>query len=329
MNHRPERIARISQLGLVVGALAIASAGGAQAPEELFRQQKYDDARAVFQAQLAKHRNDANALYYMGRIAIAQGKTSEATDWFEKAVKVNDTSALYHLWLGNAVGEQAQNASKLKQPFLARKVKSEFERAVQLDPKMVEARLGLVDFYSVAPGVMGGSMDKAKEQAAEIAKLNKLQGHRARARIANRQKDFATVEKEYRAAIAEFPDSAHGYGWLAGFLRSQSPPRYEEAFAVYEQQMKARPDDPAPHANYGITAAMSGLQLERGEREIRYWLERKPESTPLTLVSGVRFRLGQLYEKMSRVEQAKQEYNEALKLNPKNEDARKALAALK
>ena len=309
--------------------LAVPSLVAAQTPEELFRQQKYDEARAAFQAQLARNRNDANALYFMGRIAHAESKTSEASDWYEKALKVNDTSALYHLWLGNAVGDQAQRASKLKQPFLARKVKSEFERAVQLDPTMVDARLGLVDFYSVAPGVMGGSMDKAKEQATEIAKLNKLQGHRAIARIANRQKEFATVEKEYRAAIAEFPDSAQGYGWLAGFLRGQTPPRFEEAMAVYDQMMKARPNDPAPHANYGITAAMSGLHLERGEREIRYFLEHRPDATSPVVLSGVHFRLGQIYEKTTRPELAKAAYDEALKHNPKNEDAKKARATLK
>jgi tetratricopeptide (TPR) repeat protein len=309
--------------------IALPSLLAAQAPEELFRQQKYDDARAAFQAQLTRNKGDGNALFYMGRIAMAQEKWSDATDWFEKAVKANDTSAAYHYWLGASVGEQATRASKLKQPFMARRIKSEFERAVQLDRTMVEPRMGLMDFYSMAPGVMGGSMDKAREQAAEVAKLNKLQGHRAAARLANRQKDVATVEREYRAVIAEFPDSVHGYNWLAGFLRSQSPPRNEEALGVYDQMMKARPNDAAPHANFGIVSAISGLQLDRGERELKYWFEHRPQNTTTMLLSGVRFRLGQIYEKTARSELAKAEYNEALKLNPKNEDARKALAALK
>ena len=93
--------------------------------------------------------------------------------------------------------------------------------------------------------------------------------------------------------------------------------------------IKARPNDPAPHANYGVTAAMSGLQLERGERELKYFLDRRPETTPSVLLSGLHFRLGQIYQKTTRPDQAKAAYNEALKLNPKNEDARKALAALK
>jgi tetratricopeptide (TPR) repeat protein len=309
--------------------VAVPALVAAQTPDELFRQQKYDEARAAFQAQLAKNKGDPNALFYMGRISMQQEKWSDAEDWFEKAVKSNDTSATYHYWLGASVGEQATRASKLKQPFMARRIKNEFERAVHLDSRMVNPRMGLLDFYSMAPGVMGGSMDKAKEQAAEIAKLDKLQGHRAAARLANRQKDAATVEREYRAVIAEFPDSAQGYNWLVAFLRSQSPPRNEEALDVYDQMMKARPNDPAPHANYGIVSAITGLHVERGERELKYWFEHHPPNTSTVLLSGVHFRLAQIYEKTSRPELAKTGYNEALKLNPKNEDARKALAALK
>ena len=302
---------------------------GAQAPEDLFRQQKYDEARAAFQAQLSRNRTDANALFYLGRIAMAQEKWSDATDWFEKAVKVNDTSATYHYWLGASVGEQAQRASKLKQPFMARRIKNEFERAVQLDGRMIDPRMGLVDFYSMAPGVMGGSMEKAREQAAEIAKMDRLMGHRAMARIANRQKDNAALEREYRAAIADSPDSAWGYSALGSFLRNQNPPRYDEAFEVYEQLMKRRPDDPAPHANWGVTAAMSGKHLERGEREIKYWLERHPPTTSPQTLSSVRFQLAKIYEKTARPELAKSEYDEAIRLNPQNNDAKRARAALK
>src|SRR3712207_5980227 len=143
----------------------------------------------------------------MGRIAIAEGRTGDAVDWFEKAVKANDSSSEYHLWLANALGTEAQRASKLRQPFLARRVKSEFERAVQLDPRSVAARRGLMDFYLIAPGVMGGSKEKAREQAAEIAKLSPLQGRFAMAAIAQREKDVKAVEREFVAAVAENPDS--------------------------------------------------------------------------------------------------------------------------
>jgi tetratricopeptide (TPR) repeat protein len=307
--------------------LAIPSLLAAQTPEQLFQARRFDEARAAFQALLAQNRNDANALFYMGRIAYAQDKDSEAANWFEKAVKQDDQSAVYHLWLGRALGDLAQNANKLKQPFLARRVRNEFERAVQLDPRMPEPREGLVDFYSIAPGVMGGSMDKAKEQAAELVKLNPMRGHLASARLAERQKDSTTAEREYKAAIAAASDSAAAYYTLASWYRRQS--RWDEAFATYEQLMAAKPDEVTAHATWGIVAAISGKNLERGERELKYWLDNPPADAPAASYSNVHFRLGQIYEKTERKELARSEYSEALKANPQNQDAKKALAALR
>lgn len=307
--------------------LAAQTPQGAQTPEELFKARRFDEARAAFQAQLATNTNDARALYYMGRTAYAQDKDSEAVKWFEKALSQNDTSALYHYWLGSALGDVAQSANKLKQPFLARRVKHEFERAVQLDPTMPEPRNGLVDFYSIAPGVMGGSIDKAKEHAAELSKLNPMRGHLALARIAERQKDSVTADNEYKAAVAASPDSAQGYYSLGSWYRRQS--KWDEAFATYDRLMAVKPDEKIIHATYGSVAAISGKNLERGERELKFFQANPPDDvTPQTL-STVHLRLGQIYEKTDRKEFARSEYSEAVRANPQNKDARKALDALK
>lgn len=298
-----------------------------QSPEQLFQERRYDEARAAFLAQLARNRGDANAMYHLGRIAVAQQKTGEAIDWFEKAVDRDDRNALYHFWLASAVGDEAQRASKLRQPFLARRVKREFERAVELDPTMLDARFGLLDFYSVAPGMMGGSMDKAREQASEIAKLNGMRGHLAKARLALRQKDDAGAIKEYEAAIALAPDSTPAYYGLASLHRSRS--RWSDAMSVYDRLIKARPDETVAHALWGIVSAIGGLQMDRGERELRFFLANAPKETPAQSYSNVHYRLGQILEKTGRKESARSEYLEAVKRNPKNEDAKKALDGLK
>ena len=307
--------------------LLAASSIAGQAPDQLFRERRFAEARAASNAQLAANKNDASALYWLGRIADAEGKNGEAIEWYEKAVKREDGSALYHYWLGSALGEEAQAASKLRQPFLARRLKAEFERAVALDPKMIDSRQGLVDFYSMAPGFMGGSMDKAREQAAEITKLSAMRGHFAAARLADRQRDNAGVEREYVAAIAAAPDSAQAYFSLAAFYRRLS--RWDDAFAAYEQLMKAKPDEVVAHLGWGAVSAQSGKSYERGERELRYFLANASPSVGNLNLAGAHFRLGQILEKTARKDQAKAEYAEALKINPQHADAKKALEGLK
>jgi tetratricopeptide (TPR) repeat protein len=312
--------------------LAISFGLGAQAPlpptspEQLIDARRFDEAKAAIQTMLAKDKNDPSALFYMGRLEYAQGHSGQAVDWFEKAVKRNESNSLYHTWLGNALGDEAQKASKLRQPFLARRVKSEYERAVALDPKSIDAREGLVDFYSIAPGFMGGSMDKAREQANEIVKLDPIRGNFRLARVAERSKDLPAAEVAYKSVITAAPDSAIGYYGLASFYRNQS--RWDEAFATYDQLMKLKPDEMPVHLTWAGTAAQSGLQLERGEREVKLYLEQAKDA-PLANMSNAHWRLGQIYEKTSRRELAKAEYTEALKLNPQNQNAKKSLDALK
>ena len=295
--------------------------------EQLYRERKYEEARTMLRAQLAKNKNDHLAMYWMGRVAEDEEKFGEAVDWMEKAVKLNDTSALYHAWLGNSLGGEAGKANKLRQPFLARRLKSEFERAVALDPKMLEPRLGLIEFYTQAPGVMGGSVEKAKEQAAEIKKMAPLRGYFADARIAQRQKDVPAEEKAWKGAVAEAPDSVTAFYNLGAFYRRQQ--RWDDAFAAYDSLMKRHPEEIPVHASYGVVASMSGKNVERGEAEMKKYLAHPPANVNPQTLSFVRYHLGQIYEKTSRKEPARAEYSEALKLNKDNADAKKALGNLK
>lgn len=300
---------------------------GSPAAERLFEARKFDEARAAFQVRLANNPRDAQAMAYLGRIAQAQQKRSEAIGWLEKAVKQDDGNAMYHFWLGSALGDEARQASKLRQPFLARRVKSEFERAVALDSTLLQPRFGLVDFYTMAPGIMGGSVEKAREQATAIARLNPMQGHLAHARIAMREKNDSAAIREYEAAIAAAPDSTPAYYGLSTFYRDRS--RWADAMNVMERLIKARPDDAVPHAVWGIISAISGIEMERGERELKHYLANAvPETTPQSF-ANVHFRLGQIYEKTGRRDAARGEYEKALTFNPELADARKALTALK
>jgi tetratricopeptide (TPR) repeat protein len=299
-----------------------------QTPEKLYGERKFPEARAAASAQLATNKNDATAMYWMGRCLYDENKIKEAADWFEKAVKADEKKAIYHFWLGNATGDEAEKASKLRQPFLAKKVQHEFERAVELDPALIDARQGLANFYQMAPGFMGGSNAKAKEQIAEIRKLNPYRGHNAAARYAQRDKDLPGVLKAWEGAIAEFPDSTFPYYQYAANLRAQS--KWDESFAAYERILKKFPNETVPHLGWGGVSALSGKQMEKGETELKWFIANTTvEKVGAQNTAGAHFRLGQIYEKTNRKDLAKAEYQETLKMNPQHPEAKKTLDALK
>lgn len=314
-------------VALVTGAFSVGRAQCTPAVQKLLTDQKYDDARAEVQSLVKKNAADDVALQCMGRVYFAMDKSNEAIDWFEKAIKANEKVASHHLWLANSLGDQAGHTNKLKLPFLARRIKSEFDRAAQLDPSSIDARHGLIQFYSQAPGVMGGSMDKAKEQAIEIEKLNAMRGHIEMAALLEREKDLPGAERELTAALGAAPDSNQAYNTLGNFYRRQK--RYADAVTVYERLLKAKPDAQGAHLNIGLILAQSGQSLDRAEHEVKQWLADAPKDAPLQNVGAAHYALGLVYEHQGKTAAAKTEYQAAITINPRNEEAKKALAALK
>jgi tetratricopeptide (TPR) repeat protein len=117
--------------------------------------------------------------FEQGQSELQAGRYPQAAAWLERAIEFDGTSATYYLWLGRTYGYQAQHAQSGEQFFLARKVRKSLEKAVELNPDLVEARVDLLSFYLQAPSLLGGSVEKAKLQAAEIAKRDPAQGKRA------------------------------------------------------------------------------------------------------------------------------------------------------
>ena len=256
-------------------------------------------------------------------------KADAAEKQFERAVAADPKNGTYHLWLGNAVGQQTTTASTVRQPFMARRVKAEFERAVALDPELLDARDGLIQFYLMAPGFMGGSDAKAREQQREIAKRNAFRGHLAAATVAWAGKDTLGTERAMRAAIAAAPDSARTVITLA--QRQAGWGRVPAAFATLDEWLARYPRDIAVRFQIGRLAAGSGQQLERGETLLRDLIaEPEWESTNLRPSrAAVHYRLGMVLEKSGKKPDAKLSYERAVALDPQLKPAKDALAALR
>jgi tetratricopeptide (TPR) repeat protein len=292
----------------------------------LFREGRLDDARAALAPAAAANPPNPTATFYLGRIAIAREDPKEAQRWFEAAVELDDRNSTYHMWLGRACGSQAQRAGKLSQIGLARRTKSEFERAVALDTGNLDARMDLISYYLQAPGMVGGSVEKAREQAAEVRKLDALRGALAHASIAEDQKDFAGAEREHRSAIAGFPDSLSARYALGIFLTRHA--RYDEAFAVFDSILAARPDETNALFHIGRTAAISGQRLDRAEQALEDFLAApRRENSPRP--AAAHWRLGMVYQQQGRKDLAADEYRKSLAVDPGFAEAKKSLAKLK
>lgn len=181
---------------------------------QLFESRRFEEARKFFAPYVAKNSRDADAAYYLGRTLFALGRFEPAANQLEKAVEIRPNSDTL-LWLGRAYGQYAMQASLFKQAGLAKKCKAAWERAVALDPNNLNVREDLIQYYLRAPGFMGGSLEKAREQAVEIKKRDAVRGSLAAATIHLYQKNNAAAEKEVAEAMRNVPaDSPASLGLL-------------------------------------------------------------------------------------------------------------------
>jgi len=152
------------------------------------------------------------------RVRFSLGHWDAAATECAAAVHLDPQSSDYHMWLGRALGEKAGHASFLTAFSLAKQARAEFETAVQLNPHNAPALADLGDFYTQAPSVVGGGIDKARQIAASLQKVDGARAHELLGHIAEDQKDFSAAEREYRQAIAADTHPALRWTTLAGFF---------------------------------------------------------------------------------------------------------------
>jgi tetratricopeptide (TPR) repeat protein len=179
---------------------------------------KADEATSLLNAALKADPQNAEALNLLCRVEYSLQQFDAAAGHCEKAVNLSPKAASYHLWLGRATGERASRANFMSAFSLARKTREEFEEAVKLDPANADALSDLGEFYEEAPGAVGGGMDKAEAIAARLTAVDPSLAHQLRAEMAEKQKDLAGAEKEFKAACA---GSRAAIQWmeLAAFYR--------------------------------------------------------------------------------------------------------------
>jgi tetratricopeptide (TPR) repeat protein len=208
---------------LAASALAFAGPQLEQA-RRLYNKTEFSQSIQLLQSIPAK---DAPVYFLLGQNCYMLTDYKRATDWFEKAAAANPANGEYALWLARAYGRRAETSNPLTAPGHASKAHRYFEKAVELDPKNLDALADLFDYYLDAPGFLGGGADKAQALVARIAAINPAEGYAAQAKLAEKHNEYGTAEMELRRAAAAAPRQIGKLIELARLLTRQG--RYQDA----------------------------------------------------------------------------------------------------
>ncbi|MCI0356686.1 MAG: tetratricopeptide repeat protein [Acidobacteria bacterium] len=310
---------RFAVLLVLLVALPAAAADPAR---DLLCAGRIDDAIAALQTRIQASPQDAEAHHLLSRAYLLVEKWEAAVEAAEKAAAFQPKNSDYHMWLGRAYGNKAEHCNPFCAAGLARKVRAEFERAVELNPANVRARSDLAEYYMEAPGVMGGSKDKARQQADQIQPRDPAAAHWVRARLAEKEKQYDVAEKEYLAAVEASNDPSEAWLDLASFYRRRG--RWTDLESAVGKAVGTPKRTPATLFQAASLLFRAGRNFPSAVEMLRQYLNsEKPacEAPPFR----AQYLLGSILEKQGEKQAAAAAYQAALAVARNFDDPRKAL----
>ncbi|MDP3831699.1 MAG: tetratricopeptide repeat protein, partial [Ignavibacteriaceae bacterium] len=237
---------------LVLTLVSMNFAQDINSAKNLLQNNKLNEAKSMFEKLISKDKNNAEAHFYLGRTLLRQKDYEEASDEFEEAIKINYNNADYHFWFAQAMGMDAVNSSIFTKIKLAPKIKDEYMKTVQISPTHIQGRIGLINFYRMAPDIMGGSMEKAYKEAKILIGYDEKAGHIQLAALYIADKNMGKAEEEFKFLENKFgnnKDFSELYNSFGYFLLNNK--RITEAIQKFKKQVELDPDNPNSYDSLG------------------------------------------------------------------------------
>jgi tetratricopeptide (TPR) repeat protein len=356
---------RIFLATLLLCSLRISVFAADDATATLIEKGHFKRAEVILKQRVQSNPNDARSYCELSKVDLAFQRWDDAIQHADKAVSLDDKSAENHVQLLDALGAKlgAPGTGMFQRVSLGRRFKSESAIALQKDPNNVTANEDMVQFYLQAPSFAGGDKKKADQAADHMVQVNPVQGYLLKIEIATQEKRTGDLEKlvqqavnadaknydarvqaatyylgqgggsleqgeeQAEQAVKLDADRVAGYSILAQVYVTEG--RWKELDSVLVAAEKAVPDDLAPYYQSARIIVIGGQnqELERAEKYMRLYIAQPVEGNEPPLAAA-HWRLGLILEKQGHRDLAKQEMQQAVKLDPEFEPAKVDLKRL-
>lgn len=286
--------------------LAVAQTNFQQA-ENYFKHEKFKKAKPIFEDYLKQHPKDKKTQEYLGDIAANGKEWNTAISYYKNLVDDEPSNANYHFKYGGAMGMKAISISRIRAITYIGDIKRELEQAAKLDPKHVETRWALVEFYIQLPGIFGGSENKATDYAKELGEISSVDGYLAHGYIAEYSDRPKDAERYYTKAI-EVGGSPHTYDKLSSLYENNNQP--DKAIETASKSLKLHKRN---QLNYqiGKVCAQYNMEPQYGIDCLSEYLANYV-ITDGTSKEWAYYRLAQIYKNLGKKEIALTWINKAL-----------------
>ena len=185
----------------------------------------------------------------------------------------------------------------------------------------------LIEFDCSAPGLVGGGEEKAWPQIKQLAEMDEAEGYFAAGNCRRQKKDFAIADEEFAKALESNPKSSELIYDIGDYAAKRAEP--ELLLAVADSGERVAPGDPRGQFYRGVALVLKKESLEKAERLLTAYAKRAPIRSGYPRPAWIHAWVGRLFEEQNKMEEAANEFESALKLDPKNKMAQEALKKLK
>lgn len=245
---------------------------------ELVEWGRWKEARALVTPALAPggaYAANPQVMGYYAHLLLAFGDLDEATQWAEKAVKLDDSCARCHLYLFETMARHAKGMSQMRALLYLPKIKKELERATALAPTDGDVQWGWIDLDLGLPAAVGGSASEAAKHADTLSREDPLDGWLARAEIAETQGKSDLALQDYEHASRDFPDDPRGDFALGKALYERGD--YSAAETPLRQAAQSTQDS-ALYSGYWAAELTRLNRLEEARTELAAGAKSHPDS---------------------------------------------------
>lgn len=250
----------------------------------------------------------AEEQYRLGLAYLKSPESAErAVEHLEKAVELNRGNAEFHFRLAEAYGRDFSYASILRKPFIAAKMKTQLEFAVRYNPGSIEFREALIQYYLLAPSILGGSYSKAIEQAEAMKAYDPYFSTLAMANIQAEEGEHEKANAYYIRAIQMRPTAWQAYQRYGAYCLSVQ--EVDRAIQLFGKYVSLKPDTSASYENLASAFVRKRMYTEGISAYLKA-VEKDPSLTHLV------FRAAQLCEFKGDRNAALGFYQKYLSLSP-------------
>jgi hypothetical protein len=127
--------------------------------------------------------------------ALATSSWRRAVELASEWVDDEPNSADAHFWLALSLRSKMESVSRLRALASVRRYVRSLDRAIALDPDHVRARQERIGYRIFAPGIVGGDLDRAREEIAELHAIDELAAWQMRAVLADAEGDSQAMSE--------------------------------------------------------------------------------------------------------------------------------------